>query len=272
MSLGNDYFVYDGIDSRSFDAMVFDRNTSSSPTKEYSTVAIPGRSGDFILSGHRFTNVPHEYDVIIRNHFDENFESLKGLLLSRDGYCRLEDSIHPNEFYKAYYSETIEPKVSKNRKLGKFTLRFSRKPQRYLLSGEQETILRQNNSTQTSVITNPTQFPCYPLIMVKDTNMSSGFEFSVNGTKIKLLAYDSTTRNYDNPDYLNSYWLYIDFETTQAYVIVGSKKYFYNAAVQYVLPSDVRNAFKLQPGNNYMTYTSVTNAYNIKVIPRWYVL
>ena len=107
----NDYFIFDGVDSRKFDCVVFEADTFSSPVKEYGVASIPGRSGDLLLSNRRFQNVQHVYDVVIYRNFAENFDALREFLLGRDGYCRLEDSIHPDEFYHAYFSESITPSV-----------------------------------------------------------------------------------------------------------------------------------------------------------------
>lgn len=268
----SDYFIFDGTDSRTFDAVVYERNTFSSPERQFTTVTIPGRSGDFLLDGSRFGNVAHEYDVVIYRRFDENFEALKAFLLSRKGYCRLEDSIHPNEYYHAYFSEAITPEVTRNRDMGKFVLSFNRKPQRWLLSGQDEIILRTGGSTRKSSVTNPTKFDCYPLLMVKGSALRNGFKIFVNNTAFELTAYNSSTNNYANSTYLNSYWLYIDFYTLQAYVKVGSSTYYYNVAMKYTMPSDNKKAFKLNPGSNSISYSSVSNAPEIKMIPRWFTL
>lgn len=268
----SDYFIFDGTDSRTFDAVVYERNTFSSPERQFTTVTIPGRSGDFLLDGSRFGNVAHEYDVVIYRRFDENFEALKAFLLSRKGYCRLEDSIHPNEYYHAYFSEAITPEVTRNRDMGKFVLSFNRKPQRWLLSGQDEIIMKTGGTPKTTHITNPTQFYCYPLLMVKGTSLRNGFKAYVNDTAFELTAYDSSTNNYPNSSYLNSYWLYIDFYTLQAYVKVGSSTYYYNVAMKYTMPSDPKKAFKLNPGMNYVSFSNSSNAPEIKVIPRWFTL
>lgn len=269
----SDYFIFDGTDSRTFDAVVYERNTFSSPERQFTTVTIPGRSGDFLLDGSRFGNVAHEYDVLIYRRFDENFEALKAFLLSRKGYCRLEDSIHPNEYYHAYFSEAITPEVTRNRDMGKFVLSFNRKPQRWLLSGQDEIILRTGGSTIKSSVTNPTKFDCYPLVMAKGTALRNGFKIWVGDTAFELTAYNSSTNNYPNSSYLNSYWLYIDFYTLQAYVKYSSSTtYYYNIAMKYTMPSDPKKAFKLIPGNNYISYTNSSNAPEVKMIPRWFTL
>ena len=281
MTTGQDYFVFDGVDSRSFDCMVFEKNTFQSAQRDYTTTVIPGKSGDFILNGDRFGNVDHEYDVIIPRRFEDNFEQLRAYLLSRTGYRRLEDSLHPNEYYYAYITGPIEPVLSRDRQMGKFSLRFSRKPQRYLLSGDTAISIRANgswagmsSSAQYKSITNPTRFQCYPLLSLAGSSLSSGFDIWVNGTRVYMSAYSGS-----NYSYLNSYPLMLDFESLMAYVTVGSSKYYYNSAIHYVMPSDHTKAFKLSAGSNTITQGSNTSGVpNVQYIttmtltPRWFTL
>ena len=63
--------------------------------------------------------------------------------MSLNGYTRLTDSYHPDEFRYAVYTGPFEPKVQKKNDAGSFTISFTCKPQRYLLSGETETTIGQ---------------------------------------------------------------------------------------------------------------------------------
>ena len=88
-------FTFDGISSTAFEAYVWDEDVYSSPSRDYTTSAIPGRNGDAYQSNHRLTNVQHSYHIIIKDNFEANYQAMRGFLLSRVGYCRLEDSVHP---------------------------------------------------------------------------------------------------------------------------------------------------------------------------------
>ena len=273
-----DYFVFDGVDSRSFDALVFDNDTFSSPEKQYETTTIPGRSGDLLLKNRRFGNVKHTYDVLIYRNFERNYEKLREFLLSRDGYCRLEDSLHPNEFYTAYYSGSITPEMTREHDMGKFSLTFSRKPQRWLRNGD--SVVSTSWST-TLDVTNPTQFPCYPLIQVKGSSLASGS----NGFKIRFYIgssyYDRTTIAINAfsgstamTNLLNSNSestpLCIDMDSLQAYIVSSGTTYYYNNIVKYTLSSDNKYPFQLQPGKNRIARTGSNLTF--RVIPRWYTI
>lgn len=162
----SNYFIYDGIDSRSFDAYIFDAGTDGAPAREYEEVTIPNRNGTLFLSGSKFPNVMHSYNGIIINDFDDNLAGIRGLLTSRTGYRRLTDSLHPTEFYKAVYRADFEVETTPDRKKGKFLIEFERKPERYLRSGETVTTL-----TSSGTITNPTQFDAKPLLRVYGTGI-----------------------------------------------------------------------------------------------------
>lgn len=265
----SDYFVFDGVDSRAFDALVFDRTTFQSPQKDYTAVAIPGRSGDFLLDNRRFLNVEHEYSVIIPQYFEDNFEAFRAFIMSRNGYCRLFDSIHPNEFYSAYVSDPLVPTLTRDRGAGKFVIRFMRKPQRWLLSGEEEETVLVDD-----YITNPTQFSTLPLLKLTRSDLRDGFKFRLNTTEVLMYAQTDEASAY-----LNSYPLYIDFETLQAYVIASGTRHYFNSVVRYTIASGDKNAFKLSPGNNNFTSNSGsddTGTYealaSIDIVPRWYTI
>lgn len=264
------YFVFDGVDSRTFDALVFENDTLSTPAKDVTVTKIPGRNGDFILPNKRFGNVKHVYDVIIYRRFEQNYEDLRNFLLSRNGYCRLEDSIHPGESYHAHFTEAIKPTLPPHgRDMGKFQLVFSRKPQRWLKIGEEEIVMRNNSSNVKTTLTNPTRFGCYPLLKLTGTAMSSGITLTVGSNTVELTAYSGSNYSYLNN---TSYPLHIDMETAQAYIKYNaSTTYFYNSAMKYTI--DAQYPFMLRPGSNNLSVSSnASRVTSLKVVPRWYVI
>lgn len=157
----NDYFIYDGIDSRTFNAYVFDAGTDGAPAREYEELAIPNRNGALLLSGSRFPNQIHSYNAVIVEQAEANLTALRALLTSRNSYKRLTDSIHPNEFYKAIYRADFETEATPDRKKIRCLIEFERKPERWLTSGERVTTLTRSGS-----ISNPTQFEAKPLLRI----------------------------------------------------------------------------------------------------------
>lgn len=267
-----DYFIFDGVDSRTFDALVFENDTLSTPVKDVTTTVIPGRNGDFILPNKRFGNVRHVYDVIIYRRFEQNYEDLRNFLLSRDGYCRLEDNIHPGEFYHAHFSEAIKPTLPPHgRDMGKFQLVFSRKPQRWLKSGEEEIAMLSNNRIIATTLNNPTLFGCYPLLKMTLTaeGVSNGFRLYVGNNLIDAFSFSG-----DGASYLTdaSYPLHIDMETSQAYIKYDSSTtYYFGTTIKYTV--DSQYPYMLRPGDNQLEVLGGTNwVSSLKVIPRWYII
>lgn len=281
-----DYFKFGDVDSREFDALVFERDTLSTPAKQVETTTVPRRSGDLLLPGHRFANVSHSYDVIMLRQFRRNYEALRNRLLGAEGYQRLEDSFHPDEFYTAYFASAIEPDIhTRDGQAGRFRLTFTRKPQRWLKSGEKNTLFAYSSATD---LKNPTAWPCYPLIQVRSTNLSGGgksvtIEHSIGGsyvtkTTITINEYTGTGMAKTVLDLnSNSYPLCIDMETLQAYIVYGGTTYYYNEIVKYTLAEGNKYPFQMQPGENRFTpsYTPSPGgggALWARVIPRWYTL
>jgi len=265
-----DYFIFDGVDSRQFDAYVFDVDSHNAPAKQVNTATIPGRSGDLLLPGWRFGNVTHSYDVIILRHFERNYEELRNFLLSREGYCRLEDSIHPDEFYTAYFASDIQPEHRTRKPYGKFRLTFTRKPQRWLKSGEQEIVLREGGSAVTSTVTNPTRFACYPEFHFKGNAMSSGCEvqwtFTNNGTSLLTKATFNSFSGIGYAKLNDDTDITLDMETLQCY----GGGYYFNTAVQYT--TNEKYPFQLGAGDNAFTFTSASRITRLALKPRWYIL
>ena len=265
-----DHFVFDGVDSRTFNVLLFDKSTSTSPKKDYTVTAIPGRNGDYVMSNKRVANVQQIYDVLIPDRFDENYADLRNFLLSRDGYCKLEDTIHPNEYYMAYFFDVITPILPKrSRDMGKFQLVFNRKPQRWIDSGADEYILRNNSSNVTTTILNPTPYGCYPMLMLTGTAMSSGVTVTVGNNRVSWDNYTGTGYNYMNN---TANTLYVDMDSTQTYVkTTDGTIYPINSAVKYII--DTEYPFQLRPGtNNVYVSSNASRVTSLKIIPRWFVL
>ena len=156
----SDYFVFNGVSSKDY-GVVFDLQTDNASSWQYSTVQIPGRNGDLVYSNNRFPNVDHMYSLVVYDDFETNYMNMRNKLLAPKGYCRLEDSIHADEYYMAVINGDIEPVIITDRSIGKCEVAFTRKPQRYLKSGE--TV---KQFTASGAITNPTLFTAKPLLRI----------------------------------------------------------------------------------------------------------
>lgn len=130
------YFIFNGVDSRDFGVYISGQGTFSAPQKAYQFYNIPGRNGALLGNEHRLENINVSYEAFIYTDFDNNLAAFRSFLLSINGYARLTDSYHPDEFRMAVYTGPFEPKVDKKNDCGSFTITFSCKPQRWLISGD----------------------------------------------------------------------------------------------------------------------------------------
>ena len=130
------YFILNGVDSRDFGVYISGQGTYSAPQKAYTFYNIPGRNGAILGNENRLENINVSYDAFIYADFDNNIAKFRTFLLSLNGYQRLTDSYHPDEYRYAVYQGPFEPKVTKVNDAGSFTITFSCKPQRYLVSGD----------------------------------------------------------------------------------------------------------------------------------------
>lgn len=271
-------FTFDGTSSTTFKCIAYRYSVDNSPEKGYTAQAVPGSSGDILLDNRRFANVEHVYQCIIYEDFDTNFAALKSFLLSRSGYCRLSDTTHTDEFYHAYYMDAIEPTVSRDRVMGKFTLVFRRKPQRWLVSGETAVDF---SGLSTVNLTNPTYFYAAPFFDLYLSGLSAGAGFYIkypchSKTGSSTLVDNKISFNVPS-GYASISHVTIDTETMVTNMISSNgTAYYYNKLAKYEIGEDVRTSLRLIP--NAQTSISkgfINSAYfdsGSIVKPRWYRL
>lgn len=158
------YFVLDGVDSRTHGVYISGQGTFSAPKREYSLVTVAGRNGDLVLDGKRFSNSVLTYPAFIYANFNTNIQNLRNWLLSLTGYKQLSDTYHTDEYRMVLFEGPFEPDVQPKNDAGSFDIVFSCKPQRFLISGDTKTTLTANGS-----ITNPTKYASKPLLRVYGT-------------------------------------------------------------------------------------------------------
>lgn len=129
------YFTLAGVDSRTFGVYISGQQTFNSPAKSYEEYDIPGRNGMLLGSNRKFENVECVYEAFIYSDFEKNIAAFRSFLASLDGYARLEDTYHPDEYRMAVLSDGIEPEVTRRNNAGQFEIVFSCLPERYLISG-----------------------------------------------------------------------------------------------------------------------------------------
>lgn len=137
----NNYFTFDSTTSTSLDTYISGEGSFNAPERVYDMQVIPGRNGALAIDERRFENIDVTYPAFIFKQDGTSFESamadLRSSLMSRNGYKRLTDTYHPDEFRMAIFKTAIEVDPKNINRAGEFDLVFTCKPQRWLVSGEE---------------------------------------------------------------------------------------------------------------------------------------
>lgn len=239
-----EYFVFGDVDSRDYNVWVYPSEIDSAPQREYTEIVIAGRNGTLTIDNGRYENIDHVYSgVIFEETAEDDLKAFRNALTSQMEYKRLEDSINTDEFYEARFMEELKPVLTENRDAVKFEIKFNRKPQRFLKSGETTYTYTANGS-----ITNPTQFEAKPLIKVTG--------YGTLGVGDRSVIITGTAGQV----------IYIDCEIMEAWSMSGSAIIPRNDYVQYV-----GNKFPvLASGVNGISMSG--NITRVEVTPRWWRL
>ena len=171
----SDYFIFDDIDTRNFqNILVFFQEVDSTPKRVYQTIGIPARNGEFYIDEGRYEDVDHSYDIIALTKQDGS--DFINALASKVGYHRLEDAFNIGEFYRAVFTSGADVSMTTSRDQNTFRVTFTRKPQRWLTSGEVAVSVSSGGT-----LTNPTQYESEPLLAIEGYG-TIGF----NGYEIEL--------------------------------------------------------------------------------------
>lgn len=160
MGIIDNEVVFNGISTKEFNIYCSGRGSFSSPSRQYDAVDIAGKNGTTYRDKKSYNNVALEYKCLIYGDISD-YERFKAFLMSQSGYKRLEDSFHPDEFRKAIFNGSIEPKIKGEEEGASFKLVFNCLPQRFLKSGE-----KQIQITSKGSIVNNTYYEAKPLIRV----------------------------------------------------------------------------------------------------------
>lgn len=259
-NLKSNYFVFGNVDSRRFHAYVFDKTTHDAGARVYNRTQIPGRSGDFVVDTRRVNNVVHEYQVIITDNFEKNLRGLRSALLSLSGYQRLDDTFHKDEYYMAVFEAALSVQSAKDN-MGKCTISFNRKPQRYLKSGEEEYARDSeyyDDPTEFAnfSIYNSTPFDCKPLINV--TGGGSIYLYPSRQDPEVISAMEIDREDGDRTT--------IDCELMEAYDTDTGESV--NSKITTLINGKWVYPY-MRPGETYFNLVGLTY---ISIVPRWYMM
>ena len=232
------FFVYDGKNSQDLGLLISGEKTYNSPSRDVTTVSIPGRSGDLIIDNGRYNNVEISYTVSFRKDVPKKTRVLKAWLLSNAGYRRLEDTYQPEYFRLAAISNATAFEISINR-YGTADLIFNCNPFLFSKGGEQTVSIPASGVR----IYNPEYFESQPIITVYGNGNGV---LSVNNINYNLSDIDG----------------YVTINSDVGLVYKGTENK--NSTVNFIeFPT-------LQVGENIIDWTGGIT--KVEIIPRWCTL
>lgn len=232
------FFVYDGKNSQDLGLLISGEKTYNSPSRDVTTVSIPGRSGDLIIDNGRYNNIEISYTVSFRKDIPEKTRALKAWLLSNAGYRRLEDTYQPEYFRLAAISNATAFEISINR-YGTAELIFNCNPFLFSKGGEQTVSIPASGGR----IYNPEYFESQPIITVYGNGNGV---LSVNNINYNLSDIDG----------------YVTINSDVGLVYKGTENK--NSTVNFIeFPT-------LQVGENIIDWTGGIT--KVEIIPRWCTL
>ena len=234
-----DYFIFGGINSGDYGVIVEEAAVFDKPAASLSTVKVPGRNGDLILYENRFENVKISYKCHCDYHFRSRLDGLIKRLSSQKGYKRLEDSVYPKYFRRAYFQGPVSPKLLRTYRAGSFQLSFAADPRKFLKTGE----IAMPAFTAAGVILNEHGFDALPLIRCYGTSGT----VTINGVAVTVTGCTS----------------YVDIDCDLMETYEGSTSRNGTTTL-------VNGEFPvLSDGENTVSFTGFSR---VEITPRWWIL
>lgn len=174
MSLCRRWMTIGGVDLSEFNCHLLNPGIASSPERDVEVISVPGRSGDLVIDNGRFKNITVEYKCAIDGSNSQyDFERMMAWLKSLTGYQRIEECYHSTYYRMGLFSASVDPE-EQNAYQVVFTLRADCKPQKYLLSGDEEKqyTLMALDSTAHEYVSYP--FPSFGGAMLYDDQWKTG--------------------------------------------------------------------------------------------------
>lgn len=227
--------LFGGKDLSEYGVVPSGSGTYTAPARKRTMENVPGRNGALCFSDGSFENISVKYPVGIKKPVGSNLDECRNYLLSLEGYQRLEDTYHPDEFRMGIYEGGFEPSVSVRGRIGNIELSFDCKPQRYLKEGE-----REFEVSSGATLYNPTNYTALPLVRAYGTGT-----ITIRNQTIRI---DSANTYTD-----------IDCDTMDAFK--GATNCNGNITL---LSGDF---FKLEPGVNTVSFSNITR---VIITPRWW--
>ena len=211
----SDYMIYGTVDSRDYGLLLLSDEVAGA-VPDYESVSVPGRNGDLHISNNRWFNRERKMVLYCPETAKTSLESFIAALLAEPMYSKVSSSIWTDFFMYGTFKGGTEPRKSVAYEAGRVEIIFDCKPQKFLVSGEEEIVI--NSGDETRTLENPTGFVAKPFLTIQfpsgvdlvEIDFSSA---SINSVGLHSSRYTSVTLDTETMDFigydgtnLNSYY------------------------------------------------------------------
>ena len=237
--------------------IVLNCNDDDAPEPDYEAIPIPGRSGDLHIWNRRWKNKMITYHCFCPANARTVVPGVLVELMKTTGYRRITDTLHTDYYKMGEYIGGTAPVYSDGGATATFDLTFDCKPQKWLLSGEDEIEITSTNAQSPTHITNPTGYPAFPLLEITGYGLCRVMSPSYSVTISSDAGVAITS---PNP-------IIHDCEINRTHSVNGSTSYDQYATVS------ISSVWANNPGvtsTRLDAYHASTAA--LKIVPRWWKL
>ena len=258
------YFNYDNKCSLDFGVNISGTGSWVTPQRKIETVEVPGRPGRLITYVGSWSHVDIVYPAWISRGFDKKWDAFSEWWNAHtDNVYKLTDCYHPGYYRMARALSPLDPEVRTLNRSARFDLKFQVMPQKYLIDGDIPRIIGDGEQI---VLTNPTNFDAFPIIVAKIRD-NARHEIGVYDnldTVISVVGFKASDASYDYLGLDIKYDAEIYEATCQFPGILAGA----NAAIVESFPNEYKQVYI--PAN--MTVTIESRHGEFEFYPRWYMI
>lgn len=197
MAIIRNNLLYGNVSANDYGIYISGEGVYNAPERAVELVEVPGRNGSLTIDEGYYRNITVEYPCFTfansQREFRRIISDFRNALLSQVGYQRIMDTYNPDEYRIGLYVEGLEVEPVYHGRAGSFTLVFNCKPQRYLISGDDDVTVTVSGTK----LINPTAYESSPLIKANGYGTISFNGYSIvlnNETYGNITLFDAQTK------------------------------------------------------------------------------
>lgn len=237
--------------------IVLDCNDDDAPEPDYDAISVPGRNGDIHIWNKRWKNKMITYHCFCPANARTVVPGVLAELMRTTGYRRITDTLHADYYKMGEYVGGTTPAYLNGGNTATFDLTFDCKPQKWLLSGEEEVEITGTSASYPTRVPSPAGYnhPALPLLKITGYGLC----------RLMSPSYSVTISSDADVPITSLNPIIHDCAINRTYNVSGTASYDQYATVS------IADAWVDNPGfNGFSAYHASTAT--LKVVPRWWKL